>query len=358
MNRLDRALGILLLLRGGKAISATDLSERFEVSTRTIYRDIETLSSLGVPVYAEKGRAGGFRLVEGYFLPPVMFSVREAISLVLGLSLLRNLRADVLSTPEMTGEWESRLKQMAHGKLDRKHFMGDIRELTREIVEKVRNFRGETIEGEYATIDAKCPNCGGGPIKEDYKTFRCQNCDWLMWKTMASRQFDPDEVRDLLTSGRVGPLQGFRSKMGRPFTARVKLGEEFKPQFEFENNDAAGAVVIDPARHEALGICPICHKGQVYALDNSYACEHAVAAEKTCTFRVGKVILQREIPKEQVQKLIATGKTDLLPKFISKKGRPFSAHLKLDKGKVGFEFAEKAPKTKKPPVRKAVVAET
>jgi DNA topoisomerase-3 len=146
--------------------------------------------------------------------------------------------------------------------------------------------------------------------------------------------------------------------MGRPFTATVKLGEEFKPQFEFENNDAAGAVVIDPARHEALGLCPVCQKGQVYALDNSYACEHAVSAEKTCTFRVGKVILQREIPKEQVQKLIATGKTDLLPKFISKKGRPFSAHLKLEKGKVGFEFAERAPKAKKTPARRAAAAKT
>jgi predicted DNA-binding transcriptional regulator YafY len=103
MNRLDRALGILLVLRGGKAISATELSRRFEVSTRTIYRDIETLSSLGVPVYAEMGSSGGFRLVEGYFLPPVMFSVREAISLVLGLSLLRNLRASPFAAERETG---------------------------------------------------------------------------------------------------------------------------------------------------------------------------------------------------------------------------------------------------------------
>jgi DNA topoisomerase III len=57
-------------------------------------------------------------------------------------------------------------------------------------------------------------------------------------------------------------------------------------------------------------------------------------------------------PKEHVSELIATGKTDLLPKFISKKGRPFSAHLKLDKGKVGFEFAE----NKKAPARKAAAA--
>jgi DNA topoisomerase-3 len=89
-------------------------------------------------------------------------------------------------------------------------------------------------------------------------------------------------------------------------------------------------------------------------LDRAYACENAVSKEKTCTFRVSKTILQREIPKEQVQKLITTGKTDLLPKFVSKKGRPFSAHLKLENGKVGFEFAERKPKKSAP--RKAVAA--
>jgi DNA topoisomerase-3 len=64
--------------------------------------------------------------------------------------------------------------------------------------------------------------------------------------------------------------------------------------------------------------------------------------------------LHRAIPKEQVQKLITTGKTDLLPKFISKRGRPFSARLKLEDGKVGFEFAEKAARASKP--RKAATA--
>jgi len=54
------------------------------------------------------------------------------------------------------------------------------------------------------------------------------------------------------------------------------------------------------------------------------------------------MILGREIPKEQAQKLLTTGKTDLLESFISKRGRPFAAYLKLDDGKVGFEFPEKA----------------
>lgn len=93
MNRFDRALAILLLLRSGKTLSATDLARRFAVSTRTVYRDIETLSAVGVPVYAEMGRAGGFRLLAGFFLPPVMFTTGEAVSLLLGMTLLRSLRA-------------------------------------------------------------------------------------------------------------------------------------------------------------------------------------------------------------------------------------------------------------------------
>jgi DNA topoisomerase III len=275
---------------------------------------------------------------------------KELIVTAKGLSLitlLRNLHTEVLVTPEMTGEWESRLKQMAHGKLDRQHFMGDIRDLTRDIVEKVRNFRGETIEGEYATIDAKCPNCGDGPIKEDYKTFRCQNCDWLMWKTMASRQFEPEEVYELLAKGQVGPLQGFRSKLGRPFEAVVKIGAEKKPQFDFGENGLDAEQKIDKEKHEALGVCPVCRKGQVYILTRSFACENAITAPKTCNFRVSKNILSREIPKEEVHKLITMGKTDLLHKFISKKGRAFSAYLKLQNGKVGFEFEEKKQRAKK-----------
>ncbi|MBI3734798.1 MAG: WYL domain-containing protein [Chloroflexi bacterium] len=104
MNRLDRALGILLRLRAGQALPASELARHFEVSRRTIYRDIETLALAGVPVYAEMGRDGGFRLMEGYFLPPVMFSVPEAMSLLLGLALLRGLRASPLAAEQESGE--------------------------------------------------------------------------------------------------------------------------------------------------------------------------------------------------------------------------------------------------------------
>jgi predicted DNA-binding transcriptional regulator YafY len=92
MNRLDRIMGILLLLRGGRVVSASDLAKRFEVSVRTIYRDIEELGGLGVPIAVEMGRTGGFRMREGYFLPPVTLEPEEAASLLLGIILMRRLR--------------------------------------------------------------------------------------------------------------------------------------------------------------------------------------------------------------------------------------------------------------------------
>jgi DNA topoisomerase III len=282
---------------------------------------------------------------------------RELIATAKGLALvtlLRGIGATELTSPEMTGEWEYKLKRMAKGDWKRNDFMAHIRKYTREIVEKAKNFEGDSVSGNFEPLDVKCPKCGGGPFDESYRTFKCRSCGLILWKTMAGRAFERSELATLLTEGRVGPLEGFRSKVGRKFNAIVKLGDEFKPAFDFGENGHDQPVTIDTAKHEALGLCPVCQKGQVYVLDRAYACENAVSKEKTCTFRVSKTILQREIPKEQVQKLITTGKTDLLPRFISKKGRPFSAHLKLENGKIGFEFAERKPKKTAP--RKAVAA--
>jgi len=275
---------------------------------------------------------------------------RELIATAKGsalITLLRGIGAAELCSPEMTGEWEYKLKRMAKGDMERKEFMAHIREFTREIVEKAKNFEGDSVGGTFETLEVKCPKCGNGPFDEDYRTFKCRSCGLIIWKTMAGRLFERAEVEKLLTERQVGPLEGFRSKMGRKFNATVKLGEDFKPAFDFGEGSGDAPVKIDTAKHESLGLCPVCQKGNVYDLERAYACENAVASLKTCNFRINKVILQREIPKEQVQKLISTGKTDLLPKFISKKGRPFSAHLKLENGKVGFEFAAKKPRAKK-----------
>jgi DNA topoisomerase-3 len=76
----------------------------------------------------------------------------------------------------------------------------------------------------------------------------------------------------------------------------------------------------------------------------SYVCEKATGAAKTCDFRSGKLILQQPIEREQMKKLLETGKTNLLPKFISRKGRPFAAYLVAKDGKVSFEFEKRERK--------------
>ena len=102
MTRIERAFAILLMLSDGATATATSLARRFEVSVRTIYRDVDMLSEAGVPVYAERGAQGGYRLHEGFFLPPVAFSRDEAVALLLCLALARGLKV-----PPFAAELES-----------------------------------------------------------------------------------------------------------------------------------------------------------------------------------------------------------------------------------------------------------
>jgi predicted DNA-binding transcriptional regulator YafY len=91
VNHFDRLFGILLVLQRKRAIAAAQLARQFEVSTRTIYRDLQTLNALGIPLYTTRGHGGGFRLREGYFLPPLIFSRGEGIVLLVGQTLLQSL---------------------------------------------------------------------------------------------------------------------------------------------------------------------------------------------------------------------------------------------------------------------------
>jgi DNA topoisomerase-3 len=212
-------------------------------------------------------------------------------------------------------------------------------------VDQAKSHRGETISGNFSTLKSPCPKCGG-VVQETYKKFQCQKCDFALWKILAGRQFETAEMEQLITQREVGPLQGFRSKMGRLFNANVKLTEEFEMKFDFGGNGEEDAGEIDFTGQESLGQCPRCG-GAVFDHGMSYACEKAVGSARTCNFKIAKIILTRPLEREQVIKLLYTGRTDLLPKFMSKKGRPFSAYLVTGPdGKVGFEFEPKKVKAK------------
>ena len=269
----------------------------------------------------------------------------KAFSLI---TLLRGLKIDELCSPELTGDWEYQLAQMEHGKLKRDQFIQQIADMTRHIVERAKEHESDTVPGDFSTLATPCPKCGG-VVKENYKKFQCQSCDFALWKILAGRQLEPAEVETLITERTVGPLQGFRSRMGKPFVAVLKLSPELKTEFDFGQaaNDA-DAAPIDFSDQQPLGPCPKC-AARVFSHGVAYTCEKAVGPDRSCDFRSGKIILQRAIEPEQMKKLLATGKTDLLHRFISKKGRPFSAFLvRGPDGKVTFEFAPREPKAPKP----------
>lgn len=85
-SRLSRLAAILTFLQSKKLTTATEIAKRFEVSVRTVYRDIRALEASGVPIYTEEGK--GYSLVEGYRLPPVMFTEEEANALITAESLI------------------------------------------------------------------------------------------------------------------------------------------------------------------------------------------------------------------------------------------------------------------------------
>ncbi len=251
------------------------------------------------------------------------------------LFALRHFGIEELRSPELTGDWEFKLKQMEKGKLGRDEFMDHITSLTRDLVERIKG--GDIPDTAYATVPTPCPKCGG-VVQENYRKFQCQKCDLSIWKVVSGREFSPEEIAELFSKGAVGPIQGFRSRMGKPFAAVVRLNDEFRTEFDFGQGTSGDQPAVDFTGQEPLGQCPKC-SSQVFEMPMAYVCEKSVGEVRSCDFRSGKIILQKAIEREQMQKLLSTGKTELLHRFISKKGRPFSAYLiKKPDGNIGFEF--------------------
>ena len=268
------------------------------------------------------------------------------------MTLLRGLGVEELTAPELTGEWEYKLSQMERGNLPRDAFMQQIARMTQTIVKRAKEYDSDTIPGDYATLETPCPNCGG-QVKENYRRFACTKCEFSISKIPGGRQFEIAEVEELLQKKQIGPLSGFRSKMGRPFSAILKLSfddetKNYKLEFDFgQDQGGEDGEAPDFSAQEPVGACPKCG-GRVYEHGMSYVCEHTVANPKSCDFRSGKVILQQEIGRDQMAKLLAEGRTDLLTNFKSSRtGRNFKAFLvKQSDGKIGFEFEKKEPSAK------------
>jgi DNA topoisomerase-3 len=156
-------------------------------------------------------------------------------------------------------------------------------------------------------------------------------------KTVASRDLTEEEAKQLTETRSVGPLQGFLSRSGQEFSAMLQLDEKFKVSFSFDDSDRDGTELDNP-----IGPCPLCRKegrsGLIHAAPDAYVCDQYFQEAK-CPARLPRKLLKVEIPQEQALKFFNEGKTDVIERFISKKGRPFSASLVLNpRGDKLFEW--------------------
>ncbi len=310
---------------------------------------------------AEKGLgtpATRAQVIEGLLLEKYMYrDGRELVPTAKAfqlMTLLRGLDIEDLTKPELTGNWEYQLAEMEHGRLKRQAFMAEIAAMAERIVKKAKEYDRDTIPGDYATLATPCPNCGG-VVKENYRRFACTGtastsdvagCGFSITKIPAGRAFETREAEAFIAHKKIGPLEGFRSKAGWPFTAELRLVRDdeianWKLEFDFGDDAKQGdGEPVDFADQASLGACPKC-QGHVYEHGSSYVCEHAVGAHVTCDFKSGKIILQQPVPREEMTRLLTTGKTALLENFVSNKTRrKFKAYLAYDgkEGKVVFEF--------------------
>ncbi|MDB6117288.1 MAG: topoisomerase [Verrucomicrobiaceae bacterium] len=288
---------------------------------------------------------------------------RDLVVTQKGLGLIDQivgLGIDELSSPEMTGQWEYKLRQMEQRKLDRPTFMKEIKAMASAVVEKAKNHAKTEKERVYPEFDATCPFCGTRGFKQTEEFYQCKGpgCKLRVRKVIAGRPLSDDELRTLIEKKFVGPLTGFRSKKGDDFEASIEIKDDMKSTFVFPQgaNDPEAGPPFDFATATPICPCPVCakknRKGQIYDTPDNYICNIAAKEPKLCNGKLPKVLCKKEISRENAILFFTEGKTALIEGMISKRGRPFSTFLNCKPGEkrlLGWEFP---PREKKPPAAK------
>ena len=201
--------------------------------------------------------------------------------------------------------------------------------------------------------DVVCPICGGAIVETSFG-FGCANyrqddpdsCRFAIG-TMAGKDLNAAQVKELLNQGRTGTIRGFKSKSGKKFDACVALGHtedgKIELRFDFEHVEAKKIKDV---------VCPICG-GDIVATPFGFGCANYVKDDpNSCRFSVGKMA-EKALTEANVKELLTNGRTGTIRGFKSKSGKKFDARVALakdEKGKVTglkFDFTDlEAPKVK------------
>ena len=269
------------------------------------------------------------------------------------LQFLTAVKAEGLTKPDMTGEWEYKLRQIEHGKFSRERFMKEIVAETRGIIERVKGFEEDDSIARVTDIPSPTDR---KPLRETMRGYKSQDGEFMVYKIISNRKMAEAEVRELVTNGVVGPLDGFVSaKTQRRFAASLRLVKDeesgrWKVGLDF--GDKADLDGLSPFWTDPRTGGELCEAG------NNYVLRERSSGGWKQAFRVGRIICQKPLTREHAVQLVEKGRTELIQGFISKKGRPFDAFLKREDGRIAWEFPPRAPKLDKdgqPVARKAKI---
>ncbi len=278
-----------------------------------------------------------------------LLATRKGMDLI---DLLSKIGLSTLSSPELTGEWEYRLKQMESGKLERDSFMKDIRTYTAEIVASVRDYMQN---GKNEDLSIACPACGETSLTSRVDAVSCPACKFRIRRVHAGLSLNDDQLAQLITQKELPVMSGFRSKFGKPFKAGLRLHAPetekgaWKAEFFFEDekkNEETTSTEQTP-----LGKVTVKNQGELELFETEkqwLVPDFRISATKT-GFSMSRIILGKEIEIEQLYRVLAEGKSELITGFVSQRtNRPFDAFLTLDekKGNVAFEFPPREPRKK------------
>ena len=258
---------------------------------------------------------------------------------------LMAVKAEALTQPTLTGEWEYRLRHMETGEITREKFMEGIVSMTRTIVDNVRNFDEDPEAAPESSIISPTDK---KPMKELLRHYKSQDGEVTIYKTISNRKFSEEEIQSLLTNRMVGPLDDFRSKAGKPFSAILRLDAMNKVSFDFGDSGKGDNEDLNIAELPVIGVFK--ESGStVYETPKAYACERSIQGEPGDNFRLSRTMLSKTLPREEVVKLLEEGKTGLIKGFKSNRtGRLFDAFLILKpRGSIGFEFPPRKKVAKK-----------
>jgi DNA topoisomerase III len=258
------------------------------------------------------------------------------------LQFLEAVKATDITSPAMTGEWEHQLRLMEQGKFPRERFMAEIVEETKGIVERVKGF---DEDDSVARVTDMISPTDGKPLRETLRGYKSEDGEFMIYKVIGGRKMEEAEIRELVETGSVGPLEGFVSAKTRAsFAAKLKLAKDEKSgkwKAEYDFGEKADLGAMEPFWTDPATGAQLCEAG------SNYIARERTGDEWKQVFRVGRLMCKKEITRENAVQLMEKGKTDLIKGFTSKKGRPFDAFLVRKGPRIAWEFPPRAPKNGK-----------